>query len=200
MYLMNETSLPHIETTLNMDWFSIDPGVKIPERTSSSFDKRLINISNRCGQESLDLINKLSRRNRLYTLPVMQSVQHFLVGSENSKFRSSSAFCNRRHERYAYFTDLPKLFEMKVAKDAEESLHPLVKAARLYLDIIFIHPFIDGNARAALSSAVFYCQKYGYNVPDMNRLFSYQFSRPSEASYTDFCYYFINDVNTNVQN
>lgn len=191
---MNETTLPHLETTLKMDWVSLEPNLKVHRRKISCMNKRRENISNRCGQDSLDLTTKLSRRNRLYNYPIMQSVQQLVVDSGNSKFRSTSAFCNIRHERYAYFTDLPKLFKMKVEKDANESLHPLVKAARLYLDIIFIHPFIDGNARAAILSTVFYCQKYAYSIPDLNRLFSYQFNRPSEASYTDFCNFFISHV------
>lgn len=182
-----------------MDWLSLPQDIKIPEISYSSIDKRLFNISRKCGQNSLDLVTKLSRRNRVYNYSILQSVQHLVVGSANSKFRSTSAFCNHRHERYAYFTDLPALFKTKVIKDSVDSSHPLVKAARLYLDIIFIHPFIDGNARAAILSAVFYCQKFGYNAPDINHLFSYKFSRPSEASYIDFCNFFIDHVLSNVR-
>ncbi len=59
------------------------------------------------------------------------------------------SFMRGGREAYVWFDGFESMFRRKVAADALAGAHPLVGACRLYLDIIFFHPFEDGNARAA---------------------------------------------------
>jgi hypothetical protein len=63
--------------------------------------------------------------------------------------RTTDAFAKRGRERYP---TLPDLRDRLVAtlREATDPTIPLVeRATRAYLDICFLHPFVDGNARAA---------------------------------------------------
>lgn len=77
-----------------------------------------------------------------------------LTGSDaaSAPVRTTTAFAPDRRggvTAYAWFDGLPAMLRRKVRADAADGLHPLVQACRLYLDLIFFHPFADGNARAA---------------------------------------------------
>jgi hypothetical protein len=77
-----------------------------------------------------------------------------LSGSDaaSAPVRTTAAFAQDRRggvTAYAWFDGLPAMLRRKVRVDAADGLHPLVQACRLYLDLIFFHPFADGNARAA---------------------------------------------------
>lgn len=64
-------------------------------------------------------------------------------------FRQGPAFAHQGRHRYGWFEGLDETFKRKLAQDALDEVHPLLKAVRLYLDLIYFHPFVDGNARAA---------------------------------------------------
>ena len=51
---------------------------------------------------------------------------------------------------YSWRPDLPELFEQCLGEATGDDLPLAARAARLYLDVIFFHPFGDGNARAAM--------------------------------------------------
>ncbi len=62
-------------------------------------------------------------------------------------FRTTDAFAKDGRERYAVVE--PELFERALAEAADGALPVAIRAARVYLDVCFFHPFPDGNARAA---------------------------------------------------
>lgn len=64
-------------------------------------------------------------------------------------FRQGPAFAHQGRHRYGWFDGLDEIFKRKLAQDAFDPVHSLLKAVRLYLDLIYFHPFMDGNARAA---------------------------------------------------
>jgi hypothetical protein len=72
-----------------------------------------------------------------------------LVLGEPAPFRTTAAFAKAGTERYAYSASAEPTFStwLAEANDLKTPLH--VRAARVYLDTCFMHPFADGNARAA---------------------------------------------------
>ncbi len=63
--------------------------------------------------------------------------------------RTTDAFAKAGRERYAYRDDLFARFDDALSEASRASDGALVRAARVYLDVCFFHPFEDGNARAA---------------------------------------------------
>lgn len=76
----------------------------------------------------------------------MVEVQRVVLG-EPDVVRSSVAWC--RDRRYGWWPGLAKRMAAKLAVDAHDEVDPVIAAVRLYLDLVHVHPFVDGNARAA---------------------------------------------------
>lgn len=72
--------------------------------------------------------------------------EHILVESRPA-FRTTPA--RRGHNTYGFDTSVPKRFNRCLKEALDPSEHWSARAARLYLDVCFFHPFEDGNARAA---------------------------------------------------
>lgn len=64
-------------------------------------------------------------------------------------FRTTDAFAKRGRERYAIRDGLVEQFDQALASASDPAVDIAVRAARVYLDVCFFHPFADGNARAA---------------------------------------------------
>ena len=62
--------------------------------------------------------------------------------------RKTPAYAKGGRERYGWSPDLRAQVDSCLA-EANEATDATRRAARLYLDICFLHPFEDGNARAA---------------------------------------------------
>jgi len=82
--------------------------------------------------------------------------------------RSGPAGCQDR--RYGYWPGLAKRFEAKLVADANDSQHPVIAAVRLYLDVIHLHPFIDGNARLARLCLLWWLASGGLTLPRLDPL------------------------------
>lgn len=80
---------------------------------------------------------------------MMCQVQALVLGRDAVGFRQGDAFAKGGQRRYGWYPELEGMFKRKIAADVQAPLHPIIQAARLYLDVIFFHPFEDGNARAA---------------------------------------------------
>ncbi|GGR09233.1 Fic family protein [Streptomyces pilosus] len=84
--------------------------------------------------------------------------QHILGTPQPPPFRTSPAFAKASRERYGIAPDTRARFDRCLAESALETGRPLgvtARAARVYLDICFFHPFDDGNARSAFLTLVF---------------------------------------------
>jgi hypothetical protein len=64
-------------------------------------------------------------------------------------FRTTDAFAKQGRECYRYRPGLCDAFERALAEAGDRLLAAAVRAARVFLDVCFFHPFADGNARAA---------------------------------------------------
>ena len=81
---------------------------------------------------------------------------------KSSDLRTTTAYCYRNGKLafYPKETDLENLMKVRIQFINSLKTHPFIKATLIYLDIIFIHPFKDGNARAARIWADFFLCKY----------------------------------------
>jgi len=82
--------------------------------------------------------------------------------------RSGPASCQGR--RYGFWPGLATRFEAKMVADAAELRHPVITAVRLYLDVIHLHPFVDGNARVARLGLLWWLAAGGLGLPRLDPL------------------------------
>ncbi len=103
-------------------------------------------------------------------------VQHHVLGGEAS-CRTTPALAKGGSEVYASFGFLEELLELKFSADFADEVHPVARAARLYLDLIYTHPFADGNARAARLGLELVLRRAGLPTPELQPL--ERFSKPA---------------------
>lgn len=106
--------------------------------------------------------------------PGLVAVQSILLGVP-ARFRPSDAFARHpvQTRRYGWRSDLEERLSQRLDTFAADPVHPLVRAVRLYLEIIFVHPFSDGNGRAARLWFAHTCRLGGFAVPDLAALASF---------------------------
>ncbi|MFC7863897.1 Fic family protein [Streptomyces murinus] len=81
---------------------------------------------------------------------LLQEWQKLVLGLPEVPFRTLPAFAKEGRERYGLSAETPSLFDACLAASVTPELPLTARAARLYLDVCFFHPFHDGNGRAAL--------------------------------------------------
>jgi prophage maintenance system killer protein len=189
-----ESLVPHLHTTLSMQWQKPPALLEnlLGKAQPMLYRKMLVprtvheQIGKRCGSEAFGLIQRFASVNKGISFALMQEVQRSVLQCSEAEFRKHTAYTSVRPERYAYFTGIEDLFTRKVKQDDEDDLHPLLKAARLYLDLIFFHPFNDGNARAAMLWLAFSCLRAGYPAPDLRKIIVFPFKPGDEENYWSF--------------
>jgi hypothetical protein len=65
-------------------------------------------------------------------------------------FRTAAAFAKRGRERYGLDAGTEQRFRDCLTESHDPAVPLPARAARVYLDVCFVHPFADGNARAAM--------------------------------------------------
>ncbi len=99
--------------------------------------------------DALTFIRAEANAQRPLSWTMLREVQRRVLGVSSVGFRDGDAFAHHGRERYALGADTFARFENCLANAGRTSLPPLARAARVYLDVCFVHPFADGNARAA---------------------------------------------------
>lgn len=98
------------------------------------------------------------------TFGVLARWQAQVLGVSAIGFRTGSAYAKDGRERYELKPDTQRRFAACLI-EATDPLIPLPsRAARVYLDIAFVHPFPDGNARAALLCLYFVLRRDGVTI------------------------------------
>lgn len=195
--LIPDVLVPHLSATLTMEWQTPPSSIVNLLRETTETKKMSVGLAQtvaRCGECSFQEIEHLARSGNKLTFDRMCEVQKHIVSNEQAKFRQCTAYTSIRRERYAYFSSLENIFRTKVSVDDGDNCHPLIKAVRLYLDIIFFHPFGDGNARAAMLWFAFYALRYRFNVPDFRKLHGFGFVPGNKACYWMFSAVVIQEV------
>lgn len=75
-----------------------------------------------------------------------------LVLGRPESFRTGPAFAKGGRERYGLSSDTFARFRSCLEEANDRSIPLPSRAARVYLDVCFVHPFPDGNGRAAFLS------------------------------------------------
>ncbi|MFF5229680.1 Fic family protein [Dactylosporangium sp. NPDC000521] len=87
--------------------------------------------------------------------------QREVLGVDKAPFRTTAAWARAGRELYAYHDDLPAAFEACLAEATDPAVPLPSRAARVYLDVLFFHPFADGNARSAALALYFVLAREG---------------------------------------
>ncbi|MCE9580671.1 MAG: Fic family protein [Deltaproteobacteria bacterium] len=82
------------------------------------------------------------------TLARLAAWQAIVLGVEDAAVRTTDAYARAGRVRYAAMDDLARVVAAAIA-EANSDEPVAIRAARVYLDLCFYHPFADGNARAA---------------------------------------------------
>ncbi|MEU1466186.1 Fic family protein [Streptomyces sp. NPDC005727] len=90
-----------------------------------------------------------SRREPL-TLALLGDWQRLVLGVPEASLRQGDAFAKAGRERYGLTPRIWQDFSECLRQSADPAVPLAARAARVYLDIIFFHPYPDGNARLAL--------------------------------------------------
>ncbi|GAA0344721.1 Fic family protein [Streptomyces blastmyceticus] len=91
-----------------------------------------------------------ARAGRALDFARLRAWQETVLGLPRVAFRTGPAYAKGGRERYGIHADTPQRFSACMAQSRDRGLPLPARAARLYLDVAFFHPFDDGNGRAAL--------------------------------------------------
>ena len=105
-------------------------------------------------------------------LTIAQFVTHDAVEEQVCGYRTSSVVVGSA-ENVVYTppkaAEVPRMMRRLVAFIAESELHPILKACIAHFDLVYIHPFGDGNGRTARALSYMMLLQAGY---DFFRYFS----------------------------
>ncbi|MBL9106420.1 MAG: Fic family protein [Myxococcales bacterium] len=97
---------------------------------------------------ALDLCRADARAGRALTFEALAVWQAAVLAVPAVDLRQADAYAKHGREYYPRVADLRGRLDRALA-DAHGDASVAVRAARVYLDLCFLHPFADGNARAA---------------------------------------------------
>lgn len=80
---------------------------------------------------------------------LLVEAQRRVLGRDDLSFRRGEAFAHGGRQRYGLGPGTRARFERCLAEANDGAVPPQLRAARVFLDLCFFHPFDDGNARAA---------------------------------------------------
>ncbi|WP_432968411.1 Fic family protein [Dactylosporangium sp. CA-233914] len=103
---------------------------------------RLLGALHRAGEAA-------ARREEL-TFGALAAWQAHVLGVPAAGFRTRAAYAKGGRERYGLEPGTRERFEACLAEATDPRIPLPSRAARVYLDTAFVHPFSDGNARAAM--------------------------------------------------
>jgi hypothetical protein len=135
--------------------------------------------------EALDAARMWAQEGAVLSFDLVANL-HGIATSAVSSMRTSTAFAKGGEERYGFTKDLRERFE-RCLHDADDAEVPLLgRAARLYLDLCFFHPFADGNARTARLAFDFVLAREGTVLRDVRPLFSASIPAGDVEAYSAF--------------
>ncbi|MFE7586452.1 Fic family protein [Streptomyces gardneri] len=112
----------------------------------------------------------------------MANWQQTVLGEGMAAFRTMPAFSKGGRERYGITPDTRARFEQCLSESAQPDLPLPSRAARTYLDILFFHPFEDGNARAAMLAVAFVLAREGWVIDQVHPLQTTRWADDAEGA------------------
>lgn len=113
---------------------------------------------------------------------LMADWQQTVLGEDVAAFRTMSAFAKGGRERYGIAPDTRVRFEQCLGESTQPDLPLPSRAARTYLDILFFHPFEDGNARAAMLALAFVLAREGAVIDQVHPLQTTRWADDAEGA------------------
>lgn len=110
---------------------------------------------------ALALARSEARARELLSFSRLASWQRHVLGTDQVTFRATDAFAKQGRERYGLAPGTKQRFEHCLGEANGTLASPSLRAARAYLDVLFFHPFADGNARAATLTLDFVLAREG---------------------------------------
>ncbi|MFE0186697.1 Fic family protein [Streptomyces sp. NPDC058989] len=96
--------------------------------------------------------------------------QREVLGGAEASFRTGDAYAKAGRERYGLTPRTQAEFAACLREATAPGVPLAARAARVYLDVAFFHPFIDGNARAALLTLVHVLAREDIILPEVGPL------------------------------
>lgn len=96
--------------------------------------------------------------------------QREVLGGVETPFRTADAYAKAGRERYGLTSRTQADFAACLREATDAEVPPAARAARVYLDLAFFHPFTDGNARAALLTLVHVLAREDIVLPEVGPL------------------------------
>ena len=106
----------------------------------------------------------------------MTAWQQVVLARPEVGFRSGDAYAKGGRERYPLEPTTQATFRRCLAEANDREASPVKRAARVFLDICFFHPFDDGNARAARLAMDYVMTRSGLSLDAPEALFVIPYS------------------------
>lgn len=121
--------------------------------------------------EALEACRRDAQAGSALKFGLLSSWQELVLRESGIKFRSGEAFAKDGREKYGFPRRVEARFEACLADANDATAHVALRAARAYLDVIFFHPFHDGNARAARMALDYVLAREGWGIGIAGPLF-----------------------------
>ncbi|MFJ4870595.1 Fic family protein [Streptomyces sp. NPDC088757] len=131
---------------------------------------------------ALDLALADAKEGNRLTFALMANWQQTVLGDGAAAFRTMPAFAKGGRERYGIAPDTQAWFERCPSESAQPDLPFPSRAARTYLDVLFFHPFEDGNARAAMLALAFVLTREGAVIDQVHPLQATRWADDAEGA------------------
>ncbi|MFF9870040.1 Fic family protein [Streptomyces sp. NPDC013953] len=131
---------------------------------------------------ALDLALADAEQGAQPTFSLMANWQRTVLHRDVVAFRSLPAFAKGGRERYGLAPDTHARFVHCLAESASPDLPLPSRAARAYLDVLFFHPFEDGNARAAMLALAFVLGRDGVSLDQVHPLQAIRWADDAEGA------------------
>ncbi|MFI1031333.1 Fic family protein [Streptomyces sp. NPDC020951] len=119
---------------------------------------------------ALDLALADAEQGRRLSFALMANWQRTVLRRASVGFRTAPVFAKGGRERYGLTPDTQARFERCLSESTQPDLSLPSRAARTYLDVLFFHPFEDGNARAAMLALAFVLACEGVRLDQVHPL------------------------------
>ncbi|WP_234340451.1 Fic family protein [Streptomyces sp. TP-A0875] len=131
---------------------------------------------------ALDVAFADAEQGRPLAFALMAKWQRTVLGHDLVGFRTMPAFAKGGRERYGLAPDTQMLFEHCLSESVQPNLPLPSRAARAYLDVLFFHPFEDGNARAAMLALAFVLAREGVLLDQVHPLQTTRWADDAEGA------------------
>ncbi|HVI03134.1 MAG TPA: Fic family protein [Enhygromyxa sp.] len=129
-------------------WASLRPPGDGHRRFIEGLERRRDRVRADRMRAALGSCRKAARSNKPLDFDLLARWNAMLLGQQHSRYRDTDAYAKDGRERYG--TEVGEPTFVAYLSEANDASVPItIRAARVYLDVCFFHPFADGNARTA---------------------------------------------------